>query len=51
MNEKVIITVSGFAGNVISLGVNVDNVNVWSKNPTFQKQLKDDPEVSDQNLK
>lgn len=50
-NPKRVILLSGFTGNVISLGVNVVGVDVWSKNnPTFTKELKDVAEVSDENL-
>ncbi|OLN22297.1 ABC transporter substrate-binding protein [Domibacillus antri] len=46
-----VILLSGFTGNVLSLGVNVVGVDVWSKNnPTFAKELKDVEEVSDENL-
>ncbi|PGS55261.1 iron-hydroxamate ABC transporter substrate-binding protein [Bacillus sp. AFS041924] len=50
-HPKRVILLSGFTGNVISLGVNVVGVDVWSKNnPTFKKELKDVAEVSDENL-
>ncbi|WP_088012581.1 iron-hydroxamate ABC transporter substrate-binding protein [Gottfriedia acidiceleris] len=50
-HPKRVILLSGFTGNVISLGVNVVGVDVWSKNnPTFKKELKDVTEVSDENL-
>ncbi|WHY00059.1 iron-hydroxamate ABC transporter substrate-binding protein [Neobacillus sp. DY30] len=46
-----VILLSGFTGNVISLGVNVVGVDVWSKNnPTFEKEMKDVAEVSDEDL-
>lgn len=46
-----VILLSGFTGNVIDLGVNIVGVDVWSKNsPTFEKELKDVEEVSDENL-
>lgn len=46
-----VILLSGFTGNVLQLGVNVVGVDVWSKNnPTFEKELKDVEEVSDENL-
>ncbi len=46
-----VILLSGFTGNVIDLGVNVVGVDVWSKNnPTFEKELKDVAEVSDEDL-
>lgn len=50
-NPKRVVLLSGFTGNVIDLGVNVVGVDVWSKNnPTFEKELKDAAEVSDENL-
>jgi iron complex transport system substrate-binding protein len=50
-NPKRVVLLSGFTGNVISLGVNVVGVDVWSKNnPTFKEELKDVAEVSDENL-
>lgn len=50
-HPKRVILLSGFTGNVIDLGVNVVGVDVWSKNnPTFEKELKDVAEVSDENL-
>lgn len=50
-NPKRVILLSGFTGNVLSLGVNVVGVDVWSKNnPTFSKELKDVAEVSDESL-
>jgi iron complex transport system substrate-binding protein len=46
-----VILLSGFTGNVISLGVNVVGVDTWSKNnPTFEKEMKDVAEVSDEDL-
>jgi iron complex transport system substrate-binding protein len=46
-----VILLSGFTGNVIDLGVNVVGVDVWSKNnPTFEKEMKDVEEVSDEDL-
>jgi iron complex transport system substrate-binding protein len=46
-----VILLSGFTGNVIDLGVNVVGVDVWSKNnPTFEKEMKDVAEVSDEDL-
>ncbi|SDM92829.1 iron-hydroxamate ABC transporter substrate-binding protein [Bacillus sp. OK048] len=48
---KRVILLSGFTGNVLALGVNVVGVDVWSKNnPTFEKEMKDVEEVSDQDL-
>lgn len=50
-NPQRVITLSGYTGNVIDLGVNVVGVDVWSKtNPTFQEELKDVEEVSDESL-
>lgn len=50
-DPKRVILLSGFTGNVLQLGVNVVGVDVWSKNnPTFEKELKDVEEVSDENL-
>jgi iron complex transport system substrate-binding protein len=50
-NPKRVILLSGFTGNVIDLGVNVVGVDVWSKNnPTFESELKEVKEVSDENL-
>ena len=46
-----VVMLSGFTGNVIELGVNLVGVDVWSKtNPTFEKELKDVAEVSEDNL-
>lgn len=46
-----VILLSGFTGNVIDLGVNIVGVDVWSKNnPTFEKEMKDVAEVSDEDL-
>jgi len=50
-DPKRVILLSGFTGNVIDLGVNVVGVDVWSKNnPTFEKEMKDVEEVSDEDL-
>nr|WP_263324489.1 iron-hydroxamate ABC transporter substrate-binding protein [Neobacillus sp. Marseille-Q6967] len=50
-NPQRVVLLSGFTGNVLDLGVNVVGVDVWSKNnPTFEKELKDVAEVSDENL-
>ncbi|MDQ0216160.1 iron complex transport system substrate-binding protein [Oikeobacillus pervagus] len=50
-NPKRVISLSGFTGNILHLGVNVVGVDVWSKNnPTFKEELKDVQEVSDENL-
>ncbi|MFS0775217.1 iron-hydroxamate ABC transporter substrate-binding protein [Neobacillus sp. 3P2-tot-E-2] len=46
-----VILLSGFTGNVLDLGVNVVGVDTWSKNnPTFEKEMKDVAEVSDEDL-
>lgn len=46
-----VVVLSSFAGNVMSLGVNVVGVDSWAKgNPRFEEQLKDVPEVSDESL-
>jgi len=46
-----VILLSGYTGNVISLGVNIVGVDQWSKkNPRFAEQLKDVEEVSDESL-
>ncbi|MGM1045616.1 MAG: iron-hydroxamate ABC transporter substrate-binding protein [Bacillota bacterium] len=46
-----VVVLSSFTGNVMSLGVNVVGVDSWSKkNPRFEPQLKDVPEVSDESL-
>lgn len=50
-HPKRVVLLSGFTGNVLSLGVNVVGVDTWSKNnPTFKKEMKDVAEVSDENL-
>ncbi|MFC4099143.1 ABC transporter substrate-binding protein [Paenibacillus xanthanilyticus] len=50
-NPQRVIALSGFPGDVLSLGVNVVGVDSWSKaNPTFEEQLKDVQEVSAENL-
>lgn len=50
-DPKRVVVLSSFAGNVISLGVNLVGVDSWSKmNPNFQDKLKDVQEVSDENL-
>jgi iron complex transport system substrate-binding protein len=46
-----VIMLSGFTGNVLELGVNVVGADTWSKNnPTFEKEMKDVAEVSDEDL-
>lgn len=50
-NPQRVILLSGFTGNVISLGVNVVGVDVWSKmNPTFAEEMQHVAEVSDESL-
>ncbi|NOV02668.1 iron-hydroxamate ABC transporter substrate-binding protein [Paenibacillus planticolens] len=50
-NPQRVIVLSSFAGNVMSLGVNLAGVDSWSKmNPNFDKSLKDVKEVSDESL-
>ncbi|MCJ8012924.1 iron-hydroxamate ABC transporter substrate-binding protein [Paenibacillus sp. KQZ6P-2] len=50
-DPKRVVVLSSFAGNVLSLGVNLVGVDSWSKmNPNFQDKLKDVQEVSDENL-
>lgn len=50
-NPKRVIVLSSFAGNVMSLGVNLVGVDSWSKqNPRFDSKLKDVAEVSDENV-
>ncbi|MCP1450869.1 iron-hydroxamate ABC transporter substrate-binding protein [Priestia megaterium] len=50
-NPKRVVVLGSYAGNVISLGVNIVGVDSWSKmNPRFEKKLKGVEEVSDENL-
>ncbi|WP_242310292.1 iron-hydroxamate ABC transporter substrate-binding protein, partial [Bacillus cereus group sp. BfR-BA-01524] len=50
-NPKRVVVLSSFAGNVMSLGVNLVGVDSWSKqNPRFDSKLKDVAEVSDENV-
>ncbi|MBS4174124.1 iron-hydroxamate ABC transporter substrate-binding protein [Bacillus sp. FJAT-49736] len=50
-HPKRVVVLSSFAGNVMSLGVNIVGVDSWSKmNPNFQDKLKNVTEVSDENL-
>lgn len=49
-NPQRVIVLSSFAGNVMSLGVNLVGVDSWAKqNPRFE-ELKDVAEVSDESL-
>ncbi len=48
--ERVVV-LSGYTGNLIHLGVNIVGIDVWSKsNPTFEKELEDVAEVSEDDL-
>ncbi|WOV86941.1 iron-hydroxamate ABC transporter substrate-binding protein [Sporosarcina oncorhynchi] len=50
-NPKRVVMLSGFTGNVIQLGVPVVGADIWSKdNPTFEKEMQDVEEVSDEDL-
>ncbi|MDC7771055.1 iron-hydroxamate ABC transporter substrate-binding protein [Priestia megaterium] len=50
-NPKRVVVLGSYAGNVMSLGVNIVGVDSWSKmNPRFEKKLKGVEEVSDENL-
>jgi len=50
-NPKRVVVLSSFAGNVMSLSVNLVGVDSWSKmNPRFENKLKDVTEVSDENV-
>ncbi|MDA1869779.1 iron-hydroxamate ABC transporter substrate-binding protein [Bacillus thuringiensis] len=50
-NPKRVVVLSSFAGNVMSLGVNLVGVDSWSKqNPRFDSKIKDVAEVSDENV-
>jgi len=50
-DPKRVVVLSSFAGNVMSLGVNLVGVDSWSKmNPRFDDKLKNVEEVSDESL-
>lgn len=50
-NPQRVVVLSSFAGNVMSLGVNLVGVDSWSKlNPRYDPYIKDVPEVTDENL-
>ncbi|RKP47974.1 iron-hydroxamate ABC transporter substrate-binding protein [Cohnella endophytica] len=50
-NPQRVIVLSSYAGDVLSLNVNLVGVDSWSKmNPNFEAKLKDVAEVSDENL-
>jgi len=46
-----VVALFGYAGNLLMLGVPLVGVDSWTKaDPNFQDQLKDVPEVSDENV-
>ncbi len=50
-NPQRVVVLSSFAGNVMSLGVNLVGVDSWSKQtPRFDSKLKNVAEVSDENV-
>ncbi|MBJ8018257.1 MULTISPECIES: iron-hydroxamate ABC transporter substrate-binding protein [Bacillus cereus group] len=50
-NPQRVVVLSSFAGNVMSLGVNLVGVDSWSKqNSRFDSKLKNVAEVSDENV-
>ncbi|WP_088291493.1 iron-hydroxamate ABC transporter substrate-binding protein [Bacillus mycoides] len=50
-NPQRVVVLSSFAGNVMSLGINLVGVDSWSKqNPRFDSKLKNVAEVSDENV-
>ncbi|MGW5954470.1 iron-hydroxamate ABC transporter substrate-binding protein [Bacillus mycoides] len=50
-NPQRVVVLSSFAGNVMSLDVNLVGVDSWSKqNPRFDSKLKNVAEVSDENV-
>ncbi|PEJ59574.1 ABC transporter substrate-binding protein [Bacillus sp. AFS002410] len=50
-NPKRVVVLSSFAGNVMSLGVNIVGVDSWSKsNPRWTEKLKNAEVVSDDNI-
>lgn len=50
-NPQRVVVLSGYAGNVLHLGVNVVGVDSWSKNnPNLQEELNDAAEVSEDGL-
>ncbi|WJE27473.1 iron-hydroxamate ABC transporter substrate-binding protein [Bacillus cereus] len=50
-NPQRVVVLSSFAGNVMSLGVNLVGVDSWSKqNPRFDSKLKNVAEVSDESV-
>lgn len=50
-NPQKVVLLSGFAGNVIQLGVNVAGADVWSKDaPLLKDSLANAVEVSEENL-
>lgn len=49
-HPKRVVALSGYAGNLLALGVPLVGVDSWTKtDPNFQDQLKDVAEVSDEN--
>ncbi|MFX3635029.1 MAG: ABC transporter substrate-binding protein, partial [Candidatus Pristimantibacillus sp.] len=50
-HPKRVVVLSGYAGNLLALGVPIVGVDSWTKaNPKFQDQMKDVAEVSDENV-
>ncbi|MFL0364097.1 iron-hydroxamate ABC transporter substrate-binding protein [Pseudobacillus sp. 179-B 2D1 NHS] len=50
-HPKRVVVLTGNAGDLIALGVNIVGVDEWAKkSPLFKDQLKDVPAVSDENL-
>ncbi|ANS73470.1 ABC transporter substrate-binding protein [Paenibacillus yonginensis] len=50
-NPQRVVALAGYAGNLIGLGVPLVGVDSWTKSdPNFKEQLKDIPEVSEENL-
>jgi len=50
-HPKRVVLLSGYAGDLLSLGVNIVGVEEWSKkSPLFKDKLKDVPTVSDENV-
>ncbi|MBQ4902052.1 iron-hydroxamate ABC transporter substrate-binding protein [Paenibacillus sp. Marseille-P2973] len=46
-----VVVLSGYAGNLLALGVPLAGADSWTKNnPNFQDRLKDVPEVSEENV-
>ncbi|EGK12476.1 ferrichrome ABC superfamily ATP binding cassette transporter, binding protein [Desmospora sp. 8437] len=50
-HPKRVVVLGSFTGNVMALDVNLVGVDPWARmNPRWEKQLKNVPEVSDENL-